>query len=103
LSRLTGSPAPYSRSAEADPLTTSATIEDIQRQLKGHDRRDVTLIYPHAGHGVGLASPNDPELTTTIETTHGKVYVGGSPHADEAAREDSWPRLLRFLAELTRR
>jgi dienelactone hydrolase len=83
-----------------DPLTSSATIEDIQRQLRGHDRRDRILIYPHAGHLVGQAVPNVPELSTTVKVYYGKMYLGGSPQADEAAREDSWPRLLHFLAEL---
>jgi dienelactone hydrolase len=77
---------------------------DIEQVLQGHDRRDVTLVYPHAGHAVGLAVPNVPELTTVIDSIYRqKEELGGSPQADEAAREDSWPRLLRFLAELSPR
>jgi dienelactone hydrolase len=84
----------------ADALSSGFYIKYLRQELKGHDRRDVTLLYPHAGHLVGMAVPNQPELTTTIDSIYGRLYLGGSPQADESAREDSWPRLLRFLAEL---
>jgi len=76
----------------------------LAKELQGHDRRDVILVYPRAGHLVGLAVPNQPELSTTaISPLYGPEEFGGSPRADEAAREDSWPRLLRFLASADRR
>jgi dienelactone hydrolase len=83
-----------------DPLTSIGSVQDIARQRRGHDRRAVTLIYPHAGHLVGEAVPNEQELSTTVNSIHGRLSLGGSPQADEAAREDSWPKLLRFLARL---
>jgi dienelactone hydrolase len=73
-------------------------VQDIEYVLRGHDRRDVTIVYPHAGHALGRVVPNQPELTTTVDSIYGRFGLGGSPQADEAAREDSWPRLLRFLA-----
>jgi dienelactone hydrolase len=76
-------------------------VHDLEQELRGHDRRDVMLVYPHAGHLVGLVVPDQPELTTTLDSIYGKLDLGGSPQADEAAREDSWPRLLHFLATLT--
>jgi dienelactone hydrolase len=72
--------------------------QNIEQDLRGHDRRDVTLVYPNAGHLVGEAVPGQPELATTGNSIYGKLSFGGSPRADEAAREDSWPKLLRFLA-----
>jgi dienelactone hydrolase len=83
-----------------DALTSFLSIEDIAHELRGHDRRDVTLIYARAGHLVGEAVPNRPELATTGETLYGKADFGGSPQADEAARENSWPKLLNFLAHI---
>jgi dienelactone hydrolase len=84
-----------------DMLTAFVLIEHVAHVLHGHDRRDVTLIYPRAGHLVGLAVPNQPELTTVGELyLNGRTDFGGSPAADEAAREDSWPKLLRFLASI---
>jgi hypothetical protein len=79
------------------------SVENIRHDLRGHDRRDVTLVYPHAGHSIGWAVPNQPELGETVRDSYGTLNFGGSPQADEAAREDSWPRLLRFLSELTLR
>jgi Acyl-CoA thioester hydrolase/BAAT N-terminal region len=43
-----------------------------------------------------------PERKTTGDSLYGALHFGGSPQADEAAREDSWPRLLRFLATLAK-
>ena len=34
---------------------------------------------------------------TVVSTRYGDLDFGGSAAADEAAREDSWPKLLRFL------
>lgn len=32
-----------------------------------------------------------------VQSRYGLLNLGGSPQADEAALEDSWPKLLRFL------
>lgn len=45
---------------------------------------------------MGIAVPNT-WTPTTVSTRYGNLDFGGSPSADEAAREDSWPKLLRFL------
>jgi hypothetical protein len=40
-------------------------------------------------------------VTETFDTFSGHTAsMGGTPQADEAAREDSWPKLLRILAKL---
>ena len=75
-------------------------VDVIQQELRGHDPRDVTLVYPHAGHRAG-GVPNIPELAATASSINGTLHFGGTPQADEAAREDSWPRLLRFLNGLS--
>ncbi len=72
-------------------------VTDLKQQLRGHDPRDVMLLYPRAGHGIGLGVPNIP-ITTTIFGVYGES--GGTPKADQAARADAWPRVLRFLAHL---
>jgi dienelactone hydrolase len=84
----------------ADQLSSGQYIPLIRHDRGGHNRHDVFLLYPHAGHGVGAAVPNQPDLSETVETFYGKLNFGGTPQADEAAREDSWPRLLRFLASI---
>jgi dienelactone hydrolase len=84
-----------------DALTPSGSyVEEMERELRGHDRRDVMLVYPHAGHALGAIVPNQ-STPTTVDSIYGPLVLGGSPQADEAAREDSWPRLLRFLAKLS--
>jgi dienelactone hydrolase len=76
-------------------------VGDIRFALRGHDRRDTALIYPYAGHFAGGVLPNEPELSTTVRSPrYGLLTLGGTPQADEAAREDSWPKLLRFLARI---
>ena len=88
----------------ADELSSGQYVPNIRHDRRGHDRRDVFLLYPDAGHLVGQVVPNRPELATTGDSPiYGKLNYGGSPQADEAAREDSWPRLLRFLTKLTPR
>jgi dienelactone hydrolase len=75
-------------------------VGNIEFALRGHDRRDVMLTYPHAGHAVGRAIPS-PELTTNVRSSrYGLLRLGGTPQADEAGREDSWPKLLRFLGRI---
>ena len=88
----------------ADALWPSGPYaQDLARRRRGLDRRDEILVYPHAGHAAGSAVPNVPELSTTIDSVYGTLDLGGSPAADEAARQDLWPRLLRFLAGLRAR
>jgi dienelactone hydrolase len=75
-------------------------VGNVRFARRGHDRGDVTLIYPYAGHAVGRAVPS-PELTTNVQSPrYGLLQLGGTPAADEAGRENSWPKLLRFLARI---
>jgi dienelactone hydrolase len=54
-----------------------------------HDRTDVVLEYPDAGHLAGGAVPYEPR---------GDHYeLGGTPRADADAVADLFPRLVRFL------
>jgi hypothetical protein len=81
--------------------TSDVYVGNIRFARRGRDPRDVELIYPRAGHHVGIVLPNQPELTTTVQSPrYGLLELGGTPQADEAAREDSWPKLLRFLARI---
>jgi uncharacterized protein len=47
-------------------------------------------VYDQAGHLAGVPLPYLPPEPTNL--------TGGTPQADEAARRDLWPRILRFLA-----
>jgi dienelactone hydrolase len=87
--------------AAADTLWSSGpSVELIEMRLEANGRKDVTaLVYPDAGHAVGVAVPNT-HSETVVQSRYGELNFGGSPEADERAREDSWPKLLRFLAEL---
>jgi dienelactone hydrolase len=84
-----------------DHLWGSANaVVAIKRRLLGNGRRDFTgLVYQRAGHGVGLIVPNIPSLPSA-NTRYGVLNFGGTPADDQAAREDSWPKLLRFLSSL---
>ena len=87
----------------ADALWPSGpSVDLIAEQLRQDGRRDVVALnYDDAGHGVGRAVPNT-YTPTVVTTRYGELSGGGSPEADEAAREDSWPKLLRFLDDLDR-
>ena len=59
-----------------------------------HDRyAHVAYAYPHAGHGVGLFTPYEPEGTAAAvaDTTFA---------ADQQARILLWPHLVAFLARV---
>lgn len=74
----------------ADALWPSCPMAD---QLKARDPKRVTVLaYPDAGHGVfGLPLPDgDPRMP-------GLAVFGGSPAANNAARQDDWPKALAFL------
>ncbi len=88
--------------AGKDALWPSAfNVRSILEDMQAAGRNDVTaLLYGRAGHRVGSVVPNQPELSTKVNSIYGQVDMGGSPAADEAAREDSWPKLLRFLGHL---
>ncbi len=85
-----------------DHLWPSATyVSEIEQRLREHGRSDATaLVYAYAGHALGLMVPNIPSVTRIDSPRYGVLDFGGSPWADEAAREASWPRLLGFLGRL---
>jgi hypothetical protein len=68
-----------------------------------YHREDVTALdYPKAGHELGavvarLISFSPVDYGVVDSPLQGRLYLGGSPRADEAALQDSWPRLLAFL------
>jgi len=70
--------------------------ELIRRARPRSAANDVTLVYPQAGHALGLA---EPDLATgTTSNADGTVLdLGGTVEADAQARRDAWPRLLAFL------
>jgi dienelactone hydrolase len=82
-----------SRGGEAALLLAGA-VREIERRLNRHRFRFVHhgLVYPHAGHFVGEPLPF---LPSSPQETAG----GGTPGADEAAREDLWSRILRYFAQ----
>lgn len=77
----------------------------VATEMHQSGRHDVTaLVYPHAGHELGIGLPiqrlASPVNYGVFKTIYGTLVLGGTPKADEAAREDSWPKLLRFLAQI---
>jgi dienelactone hydrolase len=87
--------------ADDDHLWPSGTAtRAIALRMRGHGRTDVTALeYRRAGHALGVMLPNVP-TRTTVASRYGVLNMGGSPGADAAARADSWPKLLAFLARI---
>ncbi len=82
-----------------DELWTSySNAPELARRSKARHGPPVTaLVYPHAGHDIGVALPNLPWQTTL--PSHGYLeQLGGTPAADQAALVNLWPRLLHFLS-----
>ena len=94
---------------DADALWPSGfSVRDIRARMLAHNRYDITALdYPRAGHEVGRALPRQIELSPVgygqVQSRYGVLDLGGSPHADEAALEDSWPKLLAFLGRIAHR
>jgi dienelactone hydrolase len=80
---------------------SAAHVESLRRDLGGHGSRPTLLVYPRAGHGVGTIVPYVPTFMR-IHSRYGILDLGGTRAADEHAREDAWPRLLAWLASLSR-
>jgi dienelactone hydrolase len=84
---------------DADDLWPSGEMArqvKARRAVSGADRRDVTLIYPEAGHRIAKAYL--PAGSTRI--AGGRMETGGTPRANSAAQADAWPRVLQFLSAL---
>jgi dienelactone hydrolase len=81
------------------------SVRNIKRRMLAHHRHDIAALdYPKAGHEIGQAIPRQVDVAPlnygVIDSRYGQLYLGGSPHADEAALEDSWPKLLAFLSRV---
>jgi dienelactone hydrolase len=74
------------------------SVPDVAARSTEYGGPPVTaVVYPSAGHAVGVAVPNLPGETTVV--SHGmSLNLGGSPRGDQAALVKIWPRLLHFLA-----
>jgi dienelactone hydrolase len=86
--------------ADEDHLWPSGrSVRLIARRMHDHSRNDVTaLAYPNAGHLVGTAVP----LQTAASNIPPTMSEGSFAlmRGDELGRQDSWPRLLRFLSHV---
>ena len=71
-------------------------VQEIQQRLRDSHSRfdDTTLVYPQAGHNIGVPVPYLPQ---PIEQS----FFGGTAGGDAAAKADLWPRILRYLSQLT--
>jgi dienelactone hydrolase len=79
----------------SDHLWPSALMAQqiLQRRASMSPRfADRILIYPGAGHHIGV-----PFEFAKAELAHAFLDLGGSPEADEGADEASWPLIVRFL------
>jgi dienelactone hydrolase len=76
-------------------------VENLKRDLGGRGPRPTLLVYPRAGHAVGSILPYIPSFTH-IHSRYGIIELGGTRTADERAREDAWPKLVAWLAALSR-
>jgi dienelactone hydrolase len=85
----------------ADRVWPSAT--QAQRIMQRLDDAGVTaahqaLVYPDAGHGVGSFPYLAAGTSAVSADTDVPRRLGGTREADAAARSDSWPKALAFLA-----
>ena len=91
---------------EADALWGSgAAVLEIAAEMRRHGRHDFTALdYPDAGHELGTVLPVQVPLSPSnygiVSSPYGPLDLGGAPRPDEQAREDAWPKLLRFLAKI---
>ena len=89
-------------SGEDDAMWPSAPMGEIARRRAAehgfaHDFHH--LRYPDAGHICG-GVPGTPIILETRHPMTGGLYsFGGTRAGNAAARADSWPRVLAFLAE----
>lgn len=91
-------------SGDDDAMWPSVLFTDIaERRAADHGFRHpfVHLRYPGAGH----TAPGPPGVPVFVAVDHGIVgrhlAFGGTRPAVAAARADSWPKVVAFLAEAT--
>lgn len=81
------------------PSTTMATMIERRAAANRFEHRVVHLHYPHAGH-TSAGIPGAPAETEVVHPLTGGYYAfGGTSAGNAAAREDSWPKVITFLAE----
>jgi len=77
------------------------SVRTLADRLRAHGRKHVTaLVYPHAGHAIGLTVPNVRDPTIVEDRAFGTLFFGGSPAADARARAAAWKQLLAYLRRL---
>ena len=81
------------------------SVRMIAARLHQHGRHDiVALHYRAAGHLLGSVLPTQITLPAkgngTAISPYGELEFGGTGRADENARENAWPKLLRFLSHI---
>lgn len=88
-------------SGDDDAMWPSALLTDVaegRARGRGDDQRFVHLRYPGAGH----TAPGPPGVPVFVSVHHGLVdrqmAFGGTRSGVAAARADSWPKVLAFLA-----
>ncbi|MFL6265697.1 MAG: acyl-CoA thioester hydrolase/BAAT C-terminal domain-containing protein [Actinomycetes bacterium] len=88
-------------SGEADAMWPATRLGELveRRAAAARSTHPVAhLRYPGAGHA-GVGVPGTPAPTEVRHPVDGASYaLGGMPAANAAARADSWPRALAFLA-----
>lgn len=74
------------------PSDVMARQVKARLEQNGHRYADRLLIYPDAGHPIGV-----PFGFAAATLVHTSLQLGGTAAANEAASEDAWPRLIDFL------
>jgi dienelactone hydrolase len=72
-------------------LRMANQIAAMRKKMTPRDA-DVVLSYPSAGHPIGL-----PFGFAKAELAHSSLDLGGTAEANEAASENSWPKIVAFL------
>jgi dienelactone hydrolase len=81
------------------PSTTMATMVERRAAERGFAHEVVHLHYPDAGH-TGAGVPDFPAETEVLHPLTGGHYaLGGTKAGNAAAREESWPQVVRFLRD----
>ena len=81
-------------------FASGARVESVATQLLAHHRKNFTaLTYPDAGHSIGAGFPNLPIGWAYFHFGVPRP-LGGTLAGNARARENSWPKLLAFLARL---
>ena len=90
-------------SGKDDALWPSFTMAEIARRRLEQHRHPfpvVHLAYEGAGHAIYAGYPVTTQSTSFTHPVSGQRHaLGGTPRGNAEAAADSWPRLLRFLAQ----